>query len=192
MVDLFQKSDLQIHKFGCGELLTSIESRLQCSRVNLPKKDSFLSESLGGPSTDTSNMKVATLSTTLQNWSGLRILCGLSSLILTQRQTLRLHPNGHSSPPKILISATPANFERHLNQQHQTIYQYQHSKWLHSPYDRSIMTAHPLYGKTYMILPSGEDNLAGIRLSHYLRLAKLISTSLVLEEPIKGLTRCTM
>jgi hypothetical protein len=42
MVDLLRKSDIKIHKFGCGELSTLIESRLRCLRAYFPKKDSFL------------------------------------------------------------------------------------------------------------------------------------------------------
>jgi hypothetical protein len=42
MVDLLRKSDIKIHKFGCGELLTLIESRLRCLRAYFPKKYSFL------------------------------------------------------------------------------------------------------------------------------------------------------
>lgn len=50
------------------------------------------------------------------------------------------------------------------------------------------MTTHPLHCMTYMNLPhSTEDNLPGIRLSHYSRLAKLIPTSLVLEELIEDI-----
>ena len=47
------------------------------------QKDSVLTESQNGPNADTSNVKVATLSMMFQDWSRLRILCELSSLILT-------------------------------------------------------------------------------------------------------------
>jgi hypothetical protein len=80
MVDLFRKSDIMIHKFWCGELLTSIESRLRSSKANLPKEDSFLTESRSGPNTDMSNVKVATLSMTFQNWSRLAF-CALSTVV---------------------------------------------------------------------------------------------------------------
>ena len=71
MADLLEKSDIKIHKFECGELLTSIESRLDAHRAHLPKKDSLLTESQSGPNTNTSNVRVATVSMTFQNWSRL-------------------------------------------------------------------------------------------------------------------------
>ena len=47
MVDLLRKSDIKIHKFGCGEPLTLKESRLRCLRAYLPKKDSFQTAVIG-------------------------------------------------------------------------------------------------------------------------------------------------
>ena len=47
MVDLLRKSDIRIHKFWCGELLTLKESRLRCLRAYLPQKDSSLTAVIG-------------------------------------------------------------------------------------------------------------------------------------------------
>jgi hypothetical protein len=54
------------------------------------QKDSLLADSQSGPKTD----KVAMLSTTFQNWSRLRILCALSSLILTHDRLYAFIPGG--------------------------------------------------------------------------------------------------
>ena len=57
MVEHLQKSDIKIHKFGCGELLTLIGSRLRCLQAYLPKKDSFLVAQTGVKSEQASDVK---------------------------------------------------------------------------------------------------------------------------------------
>ena len=57
MVEHLQKSDIKIHKFECGELLTLIESRLRCLQAYLPKKDSFLIAQTGVKPEQASDVK---------------------------------------------------------------------------------------------------------------------------------------
>ena len=56
------------------------------------QKDLFLEKSQSEPNADLSSVKVATLSMTFQDWSRLRVLRGLSSLILTRDRPYAPNP----------------------------------------------------------------------------------------------------
>ena len=68
MMDLLERSNIEINKVLCGELRTfdSITTLILTRASTL--KD--LSPTDSGPSADTSTVKVAMLSMTSQNWSG--------------------------------------------------------------------------------------------------------------------------